>query len=155
MQAALAPANLDLKGRHLLIVDDNPTNRRVVSSHATAWGMIVEEAASAAAALAQLGTDRECDVAVVDADLPEMAGGEFVRTLRGVPGRRPPQLVLLTALRLASPDTAVAPTVTKPIKAETLRTAISAALRDQPIAVRTRAPFAAPRTIRSWPAAVR
>ncbi len=48
VQAAPAPANLDLKGRHLLVVDDNPTNRRVVSSHATAWGMIVEETASAA-----------------------------------------------------------------------------------------------------------
>ena len=144
VQAATAPANLELKGRHLLIVDDNPTNRRVVASHATAWGMIVEEAASAAAALAQLATERECDVAVIDADLPEMAGGEFARTLRGLPGRRPPQLVLLTALRNASTDIAVAPTVTKPIKAETLRTAITAALRVQPITVRTRAPFAAP-----------
>ncbi len=141
-QAAPVRSNQELKGRQLLIVDDNPTNRRVVSSHATAWGMIVEEAASAEAALALLATARECDVAVVDAGLPEMANGELARVLRNLTGRRPPQLVLLTAPDYTALD--VAPTVAKPIKAEALRAALTAALRDQSITVRTRAPFAAP-----------
>ncbi|MDP3070747.1 MAG: PAS domain S-box protein [Opitutaceae bacterium] len=144
VQAAPAPANLEFKGRRLLIVDDHATNRRVLSSHATAWGMIVEEATSAAAALTLLATDRECDIAVIDADLPEMAGDEFVRALREIPGRRSPRLVLLTALGHTPIDAVIAQTVAKPIKAETLRAAIAAALRDQPISVRTRAPFAPP-----------
>ncbi len=143
VQAAPAPANLEFKGRRLLIVEDHAMHRRVLSSHATAWGMMVDEVTSAGAALAALATDRECDIAVIDAGLPEVARGDFFRALREIPGRRPPRLVLLTALGAAPIDAEVAQTITKPIRAETLRAALSAALRDQPISVRTRAPFAA------------
>jgi CheY-like chemotaxis protein len=134
-------ADMELGGRHLLVFDENATNRRVLSKLARSWGMTVVETASAAEALAVL-TKAECDLAVMDADLPEVAAGELCRAIRALPHGGALPLVLLTTPGRSSHASDFVRTVAKPIEAEALRKAIVAALNPQPVTIRSRAPFA-------------
>ncbi|MBE9051241.1 response regulator [Nostocales cyanobacterium LEGE 11386] len=67
-----------LTHKHLLVVDDNATNRKIIYHQATRWGMHVDEAASAAEALNILQTaaeqGRSYDVALIDMQMPEVDG---------------------------------------------------------------------------------
>ncbi len=67
-----------LANRRLLVVDDNVTNRTIVSYQATRWGMQVDEADSAAAAIAALQSawaqNRPYDLAAIDMQMPEVDG---------------------------------------------------------------------------------
>ena len=67
-----------LNNRRLLVVDDNATNRKVVRYQAHGWGMRVDEAESAAAALIALQNAWEqaipYDVALIDMQMPQTDG---------------------------------------------------------------------------------
>lgn len=67
-----------LANRRLLVVDDNVTNRTIVNYQATRWGMQVDEADSAAAAIAALqaawAQNRPYDLAAIDMQMPEVDG---------------------------------------------------------------------------------
>jgi CheY-like chemotaxis protein len=101
-EAAVAPRRdftgpqAELAGKHLLIVDDNPTNRRLLSLQAAKWGMSARDAASPAQALALLQADEPCDLAILDMHMPEMDGVELARRIRGAGFRFP--LVLFSSL---------------------------------------------------------
>jgi len=71
-----------LSGRRLLVVDDNATNRRVLALQAAKWGMVPQDCASGADALALLQTGASFDVAVLDMHMPEMDGLELARQLQ-------------------------------------------------------------------------
>ncbi len=75
--ASLPEAEI-MTNRRLLVVDDNATNRQVVRHQASGWGMQVDEATSAAAALIALHSaseqSRPYDLAVIDFHLPETDG---------------------------------------------------------------------------------
>jgi signal transduction histidine kinase/CheY-like chemotaxis protein len=70
-----------LKGRRLLVVDDNATNRRLLALQAARWGMVVEVADGAAQAEARLAR-QPFDVAVLDMHMPEVGGVMLARRLR-------------------------------------------------------------------------
>ncbi|HAX76834.1 MAG TPA: hypothetical protein DCY88_13575 [Cyanobacteria bacterium UBA11372] len=78
-KAVSAVENLKfLHQRRLLVVDDNATNRQVVYHQAGRWGMEVDEADSAAAALDALqaawGQNMPYDVALIDLQMPQVDG---------------------------------------------------------------------------------
>ena len=77
-----------LEGRRLLVVDDNPTNRRVVVLQAAPWEVEVVEAVSAADALSQLGAGAVFDAVVVDMHMPDLDGVELAQTHPGHRARR-------------------------------------------------------------------
>ncbi|HEY5876499.1 MAG TPA: response regulator, partial [Ilumatobacteraceae bacterium] len=85
-----------LEGRRLLVVDDNPTNRRVVVLQAAPWDVEVVEAVSAADALSQLGAGAVFDAVVVDMHMPDLDGVELARRIRGIAPELP--LVLSTSI---------------------------------------------------------
>ncbi len=73
---AIQPASVQryelLRGRRLLVVDDNATNRQAIRHQASRWGMQVDEADSAAIALKVLQSSARIpyDVALIDLQMP-------------------------------------------------------------------------------------
>lgn len=64
----------ELRQRRLLIVDDNATNRLILTRQAQAWGMAYRATGQPAEALAWLRRGEQFDVAILDMHMPEMDG---------------------------------------------------------------------------------
>ena len=111
-----------LEGRRLLVVDDNPTNRRVVVLQAATWEVEVVEASSAREALSELGARAMFDAVVVDMHMPDIDGVELARRIRGIAPELP--LVLFTSLgnrELAADDADLfAAHLAKPVRSSQL-----------------------------------
>ena len=75
-------AQPELTGRRVLVVDDNATNRRVLSLQTAKWGMEVRETESPAAALHGLEAGETYDLAILDMHMPEMDGVELAKRVR-------------------------------------------------------------------------
>jgi len=71
-----------LRGKRLLIVDDNATNRRIVAQFARSWGMLPIETASSIEALAWIERGDPFDVGVLDVAMPEMDGVTLTAEIR-------------------------------------------------------------------------
>lgn len=79
----------------VLVVDDDPTFRRIASRMLAASGLaVVGEAETAAAALAAAGALRP-DAVLVDVRLPDRDGVELARELTALPWR--PRVVLTSS----------------------------------------------------------
>ncbi len=87
-----------LTGKRILVVDDNATNREIVSRHARSWGMepVAVELPSEALALVEAG--EPFDVAVLDMMMPEMDGLALAGQIRSRRSEQALPLVLLTSL---------------------------------------------------------
>jgi CheY-like chemotaxis protein len=148
--AALAPErtypgeiDVQLQGRRLLVVDDNETNRRILSLHAAAWGMACCPIASPTDALAQMCTDEAFDVAILDMQMPDMDGLELAAALRRFQGGKDLPIVLLTSLgRLDATQQetanalALAASMTKPVKPSHLYETLLSLFSERPLRVR-------------------
>ena len=86
----------ELAGRRVLVVDDNATNRRVLSLQTGKWGMLARECETPAEALRSLDGGETYDLAVLDMHMPEMDGVELARQVR----RRRPEMPLVLASSL-------------------------------------------------------
>ncbi|MBN1659287.1 MAG: response regulator [Anaerolineae bacterium] len=87
-----------LEDRRVLIVDDNPTNRRILSLQTQGWGMLPFDTGSPSEALDWLRRGDDFDVAFLDFQMPGMDGialADEIRRLRHAP---PLPLVLLSSL---------------------------------------------------------
>jgi PAS domain S-box-containing protein len=118
-----------LAGRRLLIVDDNTTNRRILSTLANGWGMVPRAAASGAEALAWITTGETFDVGVLDMHMPEMDGLMLARAIRLQRDEVELPLVLLSSLgqrELIADKTLFAKCLTKPAKPTQLFDALAA-----------------------------
>ena len=125
-----------LAGRRMLVVDDNATNRAVLEGQLSAWGVRVTVAADGAAALDILRTAGESfDLALLDSDMPGLDGLELAAAIRSDPSIPPLVLALLTSSggeRTAAREADFRLYLTKPVRHETLRTALVRALTDVP-----------------------
>jgi signal transduction histidine kinase/CheY-like chemotaxis protein len=72
----------DLQGKRLLVVDDNATNRRVLSLQAAKWGMKCRATGSPSEALLWLEAGEAFELAVLDMHMPEMDGIDLARRIR-------------------------------------------------------------------------
>jgi signal transduction histidine kinase/CheY-like chemotaxis protein/HPt (histidine-containing phosphotransfer) domain-containing protein len=112
-------ATPQLDGKRLLIVDDNATNRRILTLQAQDWGMTVHAAASGVEALDFLDRGESVQVAILDMQMPGMDGVQLARAIRAHrAGRRLP-MILLTSMgrRLKDMETGLfADCLTKPAK---------------------------------------
>jgi CheY-like chemotaxis protein len=70
----LQGAQPDLSGKRVLIVDDNATNRRILTLQTEAWGMLPRATASADEALSWIRQGDAFDVALLDMQMPGMDG---------------------------------------------------------------------------------
>ena len=88
-----------LAGKRLLVVDDNPTNRRILSRTAQEWGMLVTDCGMPQEALRLIEQGERFDLAVLDYLMPEMDGAELARRLRARFDRAQLPLMLLSSVR--------------------------------------------------------
>lgn len=141
--------NLDLQARpHVLIADDNATNRVVAQALCEMFGCTSETVEDGQEALEAVQT-RPFDLILMDIKMPRLDGVQATLAIRALTGdSRNIPIVALTAN--ADPDDArhylavgMAAVVEKPIKPERLRMAMNAALASP--AASTRAPDASKR----------
>ncbi len=90
-----------LEGLRVLCVDDNETNRSILSHQLSAWNVIHDCASDGAAALSLLHkASREnvsFDIAILDMHMPNMDGLELARTISSDPNLSNMSLALLTS----------------------------------------------------------
>ena len=127
-------AHAVLEGKRVLVVDDNATNREIVSRQVSSWGMLVEAVGLPSEALSRLRAGRRFDVAILDMLMPEMDGVTLAREIRGLRKEHELPLLLLTSLgRLheARDAAGLAAPLSKPVKASQLFDALVGVLAEQ------------------------
>ncbi len=109
-----------LQEKRVLIVDDNATNRIIVSRYIEMWQMHPEATDSPLEALEWISQGRQFDIAILDMQMPVMDGLTLAQEIHRLPGtnaRLP--LVLLTSLGHREAKDAMqefAGFLTKPVK---------------------------------------
>ncbi|OQX96639.1 hypothetical protein B6I21_00445 [candidate division KSB1 bacterium 4572_119] len=87
-----------LKNKNVLIVDDNKTNRKILSTQVKKWGMISTPVANPVEALEKIKNNEAFDIAILDMQMPEMDGLELAREIRKYKDPKQLPLVMLTSL---------------------------------------------------------
>ena len=91
-------SDVELAGKQLLIVDDNATNRDILSIQAQSWGMLTCAVKSGIKALEWLQRGTQFDLAILDMQMPEMDGATLAQEIREQPTGKSLPLVLLSSL---------------------------------------------------------
>jgi CheY-like chemotaxis protein len=86
-----------LKGRRLLVVDDNETNLSILALHTQRWGMEVKACSSGEEALQYLHAGEKFDAAVVDMIMPGMDGLALTEAMREIPQAKKMPVILLSS----------------------------------------------------------
>jgi len=129
----LAGPKLHLSDRRMLIVDDNATNRRILTAIVTGWGMTPRAAHSASEVLEWMRTGELFDVAILDMQMPEMDGVMLAREIRLLPGGSQLPLVLLSSLGVRDVTTEkqlFAAALAKPVKPSQLFDVLAGIFKD-------------------------
>jgi signal transduction histidine kinase/HPt (histidine-containing phosphotransfer) domain-containing protein len=130
-------AQPQLTSRRLLVVEDNATNRRILSQRAQQWGIKVETAATGREALRVISEGPAFDIGILDLQLPDMDGLALAEEIRKLPAGRCLPLLLLTSVRLRGDDprpaqNGISVFVHKPIRPSQLLDSLCRALNVQP-----------------------
>ena len=148
--ASLHEARPDLDGKRVLIVDDNATNRHLLSRLTSDWAMRPVEVERPADAVA-MAADTRFDVAILDMQMPGMNGVELARHLRGTATCGDLPMILLSSLgrpaeysRAELEEIGFAEVLVKPVKPSPLLNALVSVFAGRPIRVIDRAQRKAP-----------
>ncbi len=122
-RAYLQKTQPHLEGKRVLIVDDNPTNRRILTMQTRAWNMLPSETGSPNEALGWIQRGDLFDIAFLDLQMPEMDGMTLAAEIRRL--RDASQLPLVMLSSLGQPDAKIeqmgfAAFLLKPVKASQL-----------------------------------
>jgi len=101
-----------LVGKHVLIVNDNKTNRRILGAYINSWGMVPLIASTGRDALDWIRRGDAFDVAILDMDLKDMDGMTLADEIRRY--NKTLSLVMLTSIGQHLPTDHTH--LTKPIK---------------------------------------
>ena len=130
------PKPAELNGIKTLVVDDNATNRQILSRQLSAWNMPVHEFADAASALdALLHAADQGDpfrLAIIDIQMPVMDGEALGLAIRRHPRLSTVRMVMLTSLGSAGDarhfrDLGFDGFLTKPVRKEDLHKCLAGA----------------------------
>ena len=92
----------EIRGVHILVVDDNATNREVLVTQLAAWGVRPEEVSDGPSALVALARARDAGdpfaAAILDMQMPDMDGADLARAIKTDATLRHTHLVLMTSL---------------------------------------------------------
>ncbi len=122
-----------LKGKRVLIVDDNQTNCKILSKQSILWGMVPTTVFSGAEALLLLQRDEPFDIAILDMQMPEMDGVMLAEEIRKLRSEQSLPLIMLSSIG-AREEFKDAPHfsvfLTKPVKQQYLFETLMAVLSD-------------------------
>lgn len=120
---------VDLHGLRVLIVDDNVTNRKILTRQISSWGMTPDEAASGTQALGLLresaAQNNPYDIVLLDLLMPVMDGFELARAIKADSNIAGVHLILMPSIRervdaQAIRELGIAASLTKPIRQSNL-----------------------------------
>jgi signal transduction histidine kinase/CheY-like chemotaxis protein len=123
--AIAKPQLMNLEKLRVLIVDDNATNRKILSHQVGSWGMLHQEVDSGFQALKLLRSAAAAglpyDLAILDLMMPGMDGFELARTIKSDPSIAAMHLVMLTSFGerghgATAREAGVAAYLTKPVR---------------------------------------
>jgi signal transduction histidine kinase/DNA-binding response OmpR family regulator len=99
IEAGVEPApELRLVNKRVLVVDDNPTNRQILSLQAESWGMVPMVVGSGKDALDLVQGGVQFDFGILDMQMPDMDGLMVAEALRQIESTKNMPLVMLTSL---------------------------------------------------------
>ena len=150
--AAVAPRLLPeacLRGRRVLVVDDNASAREIIGEMLESMSFLVTKVGSGGEALAEIrraaSAGEAFDLVYVDWQMPEIDGVATAKAIRALPLPRVPQVAMMTAfsreeLLAASQDAGVEVILTKPLSASMVFDAAMQVLGGTPSAPRQQTP---------------
>ncbi|GAC1550709.1 MAG: hypothetical protein NVS2B7_26780 [Herpetosiphon sp.] len=150
------PVPTELQHCHVLIVDDNATNRMILKHHLTNWQIRSESCADGARALdllhAATARHEPYDLVILDMHMPGMDGLDVAAEIARQPVLAGTSIILLVAHDLqriaeAGGDISIAAHVTKPVRPGALYAALLNVLGNTPATIQPTIPE--PNT--SWP----
>jgi two-component system sensor histidine kinase/response regulator len=142
----------DLRGLHMLVVDDNDSARDVISDMLRSMGFSVGSVASGPAALTELkrasAAGEAYEMVFLDWRMPEMDGIATARAIRALPLPRVPKVLMITAygrdeLHGEAEGAGIEAVLTKPVTASQLFDTVQQVLGAGPGAVQS-TPASAP-----------
>ncbi|MEM9485576.1 MAG: response regulator, partial [Cyanobacteria bacterium P01_F01_bin.116] len=133
-----------LKGKRVLIVDDNATNRKILTLQTQSWEMQPTAVQSAYEALGMLSCHQDSfDVAILDMQMPEVDGLTLANEIRTKSYGKTLPLVMLTSVGKPGLNSDALGKanfqafLNKPIKQSHLYDALNQVFVDQPIKIQT------------------
>lgn len=122
----------DIKGKKVLVVDDNMTNLLILQKQFENWGLIPIITRSGPEAMTALQQYADVELVITDMNMPEMDGIALTRLIKAqYPGL---QVILLSSIGeeiVGERRALFASVMTKPIKQQVLSKQVSNALRKQ------------------------
>ncbi|HEY9709669.1 MAG TPA: response regulator, partial [Oculatellaceae cyanobacterium] len=130
-----------LAGKRLLIVDDNATNRQILTLQAQSWGMLSQAAQSSFEALDWLSRGEKFDIAILDMCMPGINGLTLAAEIRKQPNGQQLPLVMLTSMgkpeiESQAVEADFAAFLNKPIKQSQLFNVLAHICGGQPVKVK-------------------
>lgn len=127
-----------LRGKRVLIVDDNATNRRILQLRAESWGMQPYETASPQEALEWIRRGDKYEVAILDIQMPEMDGITLAQELRQLRTPQDLPLIACTSLNRREPESVsglFSAYIQKPLKISQVFNSLMSVLGGQKVVV--------------------
>ncbi len=88
----------ELENKNVIIVDDNETNRKILSLQTSNWGMIPHVFDSPLDALAEFKAGRKFDVALLDYQMPRVNGITLASEIRNTETGKNIPIIILTSI---------------------------------------------------------
>ncbi|MEZ2130435.1 MULTISPECIES: response regulator [unclassified Sinorhizobium] len=129
---------VNVKGAHVLVIDDNEINRQILTEQLQMWGFDCVAAEDGAIGIAILEAAHEMelsvDAVILDYHMPEMNGADVARILRGDNRFRELPIIFLTSMDVAGSEKEFAALngqahLMKPARANVLRNTIVEVIR--------------------------
>ncbi len=114
------PSPVDLAGKSALIVDDNSTNRRILTAQLGKWSIKVKDTESPETALKWMRDGERFDVCLVDLFMPGMDGIALSDAIRAALPSDTPKLILVSSAAMREHGASVDALLPKPVKPSAL-----------------------------------
>ncbi len=126
---------VELQGKRLLVVDDNATNRKILTLATQGWDMETLAVPDGPTALEVVPKEAPFDLAILDMQMPEMDGLTLAQELQELEVMKDVPLIILTSMgsELQGVDLPLAALLNKPIKQSQLYDILVGVLSGEPV----------------------